>query len=434
MGTEWLTRIDARQHEAPVRAWLRDRRGAGFSPQVAARVAEICEAVRAEGDAALVRLERELDWGEYAPESLRVSETETSAAYREVPPELLRALRHARDNVHEFHRRERQESWQEYVSGVTLGSRVRPLRSAGIYVPAGQAPLFSTVYMCAIPAQVAGVPRLALCTPPRADGTVEPLTLVAARECEVEEVYRLGGAQAIAALAYGTQTVRAVDKIVGPGNPYVTLAKKYVYGTVGIESLAGPSEAAIIADDSAPPAWVAADLLAQAEHTGDNTVVLLTPSEQLAEAVLAELPGQVARLGRAELIERSLREQGALVLTRDLAQAAALASELAPEHLQLMVAQPAALAEHVDNAGCLFLGPLATVALGDYTAGPSHVLPTAGTARFSSPLSVQDFLKRTSLIEVTEAGLRRLGPDTVRLAEAEGLTAHAEAVRRRLTP
>ena len=287
--------------------------------------------------------------------------------------------------------------------------------------------------MCAVPAAVAGVPRLAVCTPPRKDGTMDPLTLVAARECGVEDVYRLGGAQAIAALAYGTETVRPVVKIVGPGNRWVTEAKRQVFGVVGIDSLAGPSESAMIADDSADPELIAADLLTQAEHSGDNTVVLLTHSEQLAHAVQAAIPAQIAALDRAERIDQSLQRRGAIWLVRDLAQAAALVSELAPEHLELAVEDPEALAEQIDNAGCIFLGHRAAVPLGDYAAGPSHVLPTGGTARFSSPLSVQDFVKRTSLVgPISEEGLRRIGPDVIALAEAEGLTAHAEAVRRRL--
>jgi histidinol dehydrogenase len=322
--------------------------------------------------------------------------------------------------------------WRKEMGGLTLGSRVTPLASVGIYVPAGQAPLPSSLYMCAVPAAVAGVPRVVVCSPPRRDGSMDALTLVAARETGVGEVYRLGGAQAIAALAYGTETVTPVVKIVGPGNRWVVEAKRQVFGVVGIESLPGPSESALIADDSADPELVAADLLSQAEHAGENMVVLLTPSERLADAALTAIPGQMAALARAELIGRSLQAQGAVVLVRDLAQAAALVSELAPEHLELAVAAPEALAERIENAGCIFLGHRAAVPLGDYAAGPSHVLPTGGTARFSSPLSVQDFVKRTSLVGVSEEGLRRIGPDVIALAEAEGLTAHAEAVRKRL--
>lgn len=430
--SDWLTVIDARQEEEAARLLLQQRSAGGFPEEIATRVAEIVESVRREGDAALVRLERELDYSAYSPQHLRVAEAEIEAAYDQVSAEVLKALRHAMENVREFHLRERRESWQEEFDGLTLGTRVRPLSSAGLYVPAGQVPLPSTVYMCAVPARVAGVKRLVLCSPPRRDGSVDPLTLVAARECEIKEIYRLGGAPAIAAMACGTQTVAAVDKIVGPGNLWVTLAKRYVFGRVGIESLAGPSESALIADDSAEPDLVVADLLTQAEHSGDNTVILLTPSEKLARAVQAALPREAEKLERVELIAASLREHGALVLVRDLEQAARLASEIAPEHLQIITEDPQVVAEQVDHAGCIFLGPLAAVPLGDYAAGPSHVLPTGGTARFSSPLSVRDFVKFTSLVGVSPAGLRRIGPDAIALAEAEGLTAHAEAIRKRL--
>ena len=430
--SRYLRTIDARGDESPFRAFLSRRAANAPGDKVARQVAAILAAVRDKGDEELVRLERKFDCPTYTAEKIRVPEAETDAAYEEIPEALLSALRHAIENVQAYHERELPRGWREAIGGLRLGSRVRPLASAGIYVPAGQAPLPSSLYMCAVPAAVAGVRRLTVCSPPRKDGSTDPLTLVAARESGVAEVYRLGGAQAIAALAYGTRTVASVVKIVGPGNPWVVEAKRQVFGTVGIESLPGPSESAMIADDSADPELVAADLLSQAEHTGDNTVVLLTPSEALAAAVRAALPGQVATLERAELIGRSLQEQGALVLVRDLEQAAALVSELAPEHLELAVEDPEALAERVENAGCIFLGHRAAVPLGDYAAGPSHVLPTGGTARFSSPLSVQDFVKRTSLVGVSEEGLRRIGPDVIALAEAEGLTAHAEAVRRRL--
>jgi len=409
--SEHLRVIDAREDESAFAAFLKDRAGAVVSAEVSRQVAEILEAVRREGDQALVRLERQFDCPDFTLERIRVSDEEIAAAYEQVPPSLLAALRRAIENVRAYHEREVPHSWRAKIGGLILGSRVRPLESAGIYVPGGQAPLPSSLYMCAGPATVAGVRRIAMCSPPRADGSVHPLILVTAKECGVAEVYRLGGAQAVAALAYGTETVAPVVKVVGPGSRWVIEAKRQVFGVVGIESLPGPSESAIIAD---------------------SEVVLFTPSPRLAEAVLAEIPAQAAALERADLIARSLREQGALVLVRDLPQAAALASALAPEHLELAVEYPEALAERIENAGCIFLGHLAAVPLGDYAAGPSHVLPTGGTARFSSPLSVHDFLKRTSLVEVTEQGLRRIGPDTLALAEAEGLTAHAAAVRKRL--
>ena len=431
--TTYLRTIDARQDETRLREFLYPPVAAAAEEKAARQVTEIIAAVCAQDDAALVRLERQFDCPTYGAEQIRVREAEIDAAYTQIPDALLTSLRHAIENVRAYHERELPHGWREEIGGLTLGSRVRPLESVGIYVPAGQAPLPSSLYMCAVPAQVAGVPRLAVCSPPRPDGSMDPLTLVAARETGVRDVYRLGGAQAIAALAYGTETVQPVVKIVGPGNRWVTEAKRQVFGVVGIESLAGPSESAMIADESADPELVAADLLSQAEHTGDNRVVLFTTSDWLAGQTDRWAKRQVETSSRAELIARSLEEQGAVVLVRDLAQAAALVSELAPEHLELAVEDPEALAEQIDNAGCIFLGHRAAVPLGDYAAGPSHVLPTGGTARFSSPLSVQDFVKRTSLVgPISEEGLRRIGPDVIALAEAEGLTAHAEAVRRRL--
>lgn len=431
--SEYLRVMDARDDEKEFRAFLRRRVGSVPDPVLTRGVAEILAAVRTEGEAALVRLERQYDCPAYAEEHIQVAQAEISAAYEQVPQELVGALRRAIGNVRAYHERELPHGWREEIGGLSLGSRIRPVASVGIYVPAGQAPLPSSLYMCAVPAQVAGVKRIAACSPPRRDGSVDALTLVAARECGVEEFYRMGGAQAIAALAYGTQTVRPVVKIVGPGNRWVVEAKRQVFGTVGIESLPGPSESAMIADASADPELVAADMLSQAEHAGENMVVLLTPSERLAAAVQVAIAGQVAALAREELIGKSLQEQGAVVLVRDLEQAAALVSALAPEHLELAVEEPEALAERIENAGCIFLGHRATVPLGDYAAGPSHVLPTGGTARFSSPLSVHDFVKRTSLVGVSAEGLRRIGPDVIALAEAEGLTAHAQAVRKRLS-
>jgi histidinol dehydrogenase len=431
--SDLLSDFDVRQDESTYREWLLPRARGWTTGDAPAAVEAILKDVRARGDAALVQYEQQFDCPGYSANDIRVPEPDIDAAYGKIPKDLIGALRRAIENVRAYHEREVPHGWREDIGGLMLGSRVRPLASAGIYVPAGQAPLPSSLYMCAVPAAVAGVKRLAVCTPPRPDGSVDALTLVAARETGVSEVYRLGGAQAIGALAYGTATVNRVTKVVGPGSPWVVIAKRYVFGTVGIESLPGPSESAMIADDSANPGEVAADLLSQAEHTGDNRVMLYTPSLRLGIAVRAAIYEQVEALARTTLIRQSLQDVGALVLVRDLAQAAALVSELAPEHLELAVEDPEALAEQIENAGCIFLGHRAAVPLGDYAAGPSHVLPTGGTARFSSPLSVQDFVKRTSLVgPVSEEGLRRIGPDVIALAEAEGLTAHAEAVRRRL--
>ena len=424
--------IDARSDGGSALRALQERSVADGSPRIEQDVRRIVEDVRERGDEALLEYEQQFDCPTLTARQLRVTEDEIQAAYRVVSDGQLGAVRRAKNNVYEFHLRSRPTSWLDSFEGVWLGQRITPVDSVGIYVPAKRAPLPSTVYMCAMPAQVADVERIAMCTPPRKDGSVDALTLVAAAECGVDEVYRVGGAQAVGALAFGTQTIAPVSKIVGPGNPWVTLAKKYVFGTVGIDSLAGPSELLIIADETASPDVLAADLLAQAEHTGDNLVVLVTPAESLADQVAEQLGRQMHSSDRVELMRESLTEYGAIILVCDLHQAAQLASEIAPEHLQLTVADPFALLEEVDNAGCVCLGPLSAVSLGDYAAGPSHVLPTMGTARFSSGLSVDDFVKKSSLIYTTPSGLQRLAPDVIEMAEAEGLSAHAQAVRERL--
>ncbi len=423
--------IDARSGDSSALQALRQRSLADLPEHIETDVRRIVEDVRRRGDEALIDYERQFDCSNFTAEHLVVSSEEIEAAYEQIPSAQLGALRRARENVYDFHLHARPRSWFDEFDGMWLGQRVTAVDSAGIYVPASSAPLPSTVYMCAMPARVAEVPRIAMCSPPRKDGSLDALTLVAAAECGVDEIYRLGGAQAIAALAFGTESVEPVSKIVGPGNPWVTMAKKYVYGIVGIDSLAGPSEVLLIADASAEPAMVAVDLVAQAEHTGDNMTVLITPSEALARQVSAELQQQVARAERAREIEDSLTEFGAIVLVRDLHQAARLANDIAPEHLQLVVEDPMALLAEIDHAGAVFLGSLTPVPLGDYLAGPSHVLPTNGTARFASGLSVDDFVKKTSLICATRRGLDRLASDVIELAEAEGLPAHAEAVQRR---
>jgi histidinol dehydrogenase len=378
-----------------------------------------------------VEYTRRFDCPTFEAGRLLVSPEEVQEAYDEAPMDWVRAYRRARENVLDYHERQMPRSWFEEFDGMMLGERIRPVDSAGVHVPGFSAPLFATVAMSVEPAKAAGVDRICIATPPRKDGTIHPLVLIAAAESGVTEIYRMAGAQAVAAFAWGTETVEPVSVIVGPGNPYVIAAKRQVFGQVGIDNLAGPSESMIIADAHADPAWVAADLLCQAEHTGDNTVVLATPSEDLARAVAAEVEAQLRRLGRDEMIRQSLAEHGMIALVADMEAAAALCNELAPEHLQLSVADPLAVLELVDSAGAVFLGGLATVPLGDYAAGPSHVLPTGGAARFSSGLSVRDFLKRSSLIHATERGFGRLAHDVELLAEAEGLDAHAAAVRLR---
>ncbi len=392
---------------------------------------EIVERVVAEGDAAVVEYTRRFDCPSFDAGRLVVEPEALRRAYDAAPDDWVRAYRRARENVLAYHERQMPRSWFEDFDGMLLGERVRPVASAGVHVPGFSAPLFASVAMSVEPARAAGVDRVVVATPPRKDGSIDPLVLVACAESGVDTIYRMAGAQAIAALAWGTETVDPVDVVVGPGNPYVMAAKRIVYGQVGIDNLAGPSESMIIADGHADPAWVAADLICQAEHTGDNTVVLATDSSDLAAAVEASAEEQVRALGRAELIRQSLLEHGMIALVADLAAAAELCNELAPEHLQLAVRDPLALVEQIDSAGAIFLGELVTVPLGDYAAGPSHVLPTGGAARFSSGLSVRDFLKRSSLIYATERGFARLARDVEMLAGAEGLDAHAAAVRLR---
>jgi histidinol dehydrogenase len=426
--------IDARGDPAGASQRLAEMATAGIPPVVMERTLEIVQAVAERGDEALVEYTRSFDWPAATVEDLPVDEAEMEAAFEEVDRDWLLALRRAKEGLYAYHERQAPRSWLQDFDGLLLGQHVKPVASAGMYAPGKAAPLPSTVVHCAVPAQVAGVPRLVMVTPPRSDGSLHPTLLVAAYECGIAEVYRVGGAQAIAALAFGTDTIPAVAKVVGPGNAYVTAAKRLVFGQVGIDSLAGPSEAAIIADAKADPLLVAADFLAQAEHTGDNLVVLLTPDEGLVDAVVAEIENLLARLDREDIISQSLAECGAIVLVESLQQALDMANEMAPEHLQLMVSDPLACLSEVQAAGAIFLGASSPVPLGDYLAGPSHVLPTSRAARFSSGLSVSDFVTASSVIMASEATLRAKGADIITLAEAEGLSAHAQTIRLRLGP
>jgi histidinol dehydrogenase len=394
--------------------------------------------------------------------SLEVPAEAWEAAYESLPSDLADALTLAADRIRAFHARQPIPSWTTTEMGGTLGQRVTPLQRVGVYVPGGTAPLPSSLLMAVIPARVAGVDEVVVCTPPgrqpcpepcpsRRDGRVPDVILAAAHVAEVDRLFRLGGAQAIAALAYGTASVPPVDKIVGAGGLFTTLAKRQVYGQVGLDGLYGPTETVVIADDSANPAWVAADLLAQAEHDVLATAILLTPSRSLAEAVQAQVARQLlppplrgegagegspprgggASLSRADVIAASLAGQGGIVLTPDLETAVRLADEFAPEHLCLSVREPAAWAKRIRNAGGLFLGEHSFEVLGDYVAGPSHVMPTGGTARFDSPLNVLDFVKITNIIALDTEIAARIGPAAARLARAESLTAHAAAAEQR---
>jgi histidinol dehydrogenase len=395
-----------------------------------AKVRRILQAVQRGGDKALLAFARKFDGARLKAADLRVPASEIKAAYGRVDRPLVTALARARTSIAAYQERLLRSSWRRHVRpGVLLGQLVRPLRRVGLCVPGGEAPLVSTVLMTAVPAKVAGVPELVMVTPSRHGNGVDPRLLVAADIAGVTEVYQVGGAQAVAALAYGTQSIPAVDKIVGPGSAWVSLAKKLVYGQVGIDMVAGPSEILIVADDSADPRFLAADLLSQAEHAGEESAVLVTPSEKLAKRVKAEVAAQAARLERRKAVDSSLRRFGLIILVKDLDLALEVANAKAPEHLELALRHAESYLPRVQHAGAIFLGSHTPEALGDYLAGPSHVLPTGGTARFSSGLSVEDFVKKSSIIGYSREALESSAQDVVRLAGAEGLTAHAASVK-----
>ncbi|SDZ77147.1 histidinol dehydrogenase [Rubrimonas cliftonensis] len=402
------------------------------SEDVDASAAAIIADVRENGDAALIRLTEKFDRISLTPETLRVSEAEIDAAIAAVPAAERAALELAADRIAVFHARQRPEDarWTD-DAGVEMGWRWTPVDAAGLYVPGGTASYPSSVLMNAIPARVAGAPRLAMVAP-TPDGVVNPLVLLAARLSGVSEIYRIGGAQAIAALAYGTATIVPVDKIAGPGNAWVAAAKRRVFGHVGIDSVAGPSEVMVIADAGQDPELLAADLMAQAEHDVAAQSILVTDDAALAADTGRAVERLLRRMSRTAIAAASWRDNGALVVVRDLAQAAALANRAAPEHLELCVADPDALAAQVRHAGAIFLGPSTPEALGDYVAGPNHVLPTSRAARYASGLSVLDFMKRTTLLRATPAALAAIGPAAATLAASEGLEAHGLSVTRRL--
>jgi histidinol dehydrogenase len=408
--------------------------GEPLSPAQA--VARILADVRQRGDDALGHWTSRLDGVEL--ESFRVPQADLQAALASLPSRQRTALEEAAQRIEAFHRRQPLSSWIIQEMGGTLGQLIRPIRRVGLYIPGGSAPLPSSILMSAIPGRVAGVPEIVLVTPPQRESkSAAPVILATAALAGVEEVYLLGGAQAIAALAYGTQSIPSVDKIFGPGNLFVTLAKQQVYGVVGIDGLAGPTETVVIADESANPAWAAADLLAQAEHDVLASAILLTPSLRLAEAVQVEVARQLegdagyASLSRAEIVAASLENRSGIVITRDLEQAVELASAYAPEHLALSVVEPWRLAEKVTAAGGIFLGEHSFEVLGDYIAGPSHVMPTGGSARFASPLNVWDFIHIVSLVALEPGAARRLSVQAAEIASLEGLDAHARAARLR---
>jgi histidinol dehydrogenase len=407
---------------------IEERFGARLTPAEA--VERIIRDVRGRGDDALREWTARLDGVRLA--AFEVPRKRIKRAVDGLDPALLEALQLAAGEIERFHRRQARNSWVDFGVEGALGQLVVPLRRVGLYAPGGSAPLPSSLLMAAIPARVAGVEELVVCSPPqRTTGEVSDLVLAAAHIAKVDRVFALGGAQAIAALAYGTESVPQVDKIAGPGNLFVVLAKRAVYGVVGIESLPGPTETLLIADAHADPRMAAADLLAQAEHVLASAI-MLTPSRSLAQAVQAEVARQIESLDRAEDAAETVEQRGGIVIVPDLATAFDLSNEYAPEHLCLLVENPWEHVGAVRNAGGIFLGERSFEVLGDYVAGPSHIMPTGGTARYASPVNVDDFRKVISVVGLNEAALRRIGPAAVRLAEAEGLTAHAAAVRARL--
>lgn len=401
-------------------------RNVALDDELSGIVAKIIADVRQRGDRALVELTERFDGVRLAPDNLRARPEELRGAASRVDPDVISAMREAIRRIRAFHERQRERSWQMASNGVRLGQRVRPIERAGLYVPGGTAGYPSSVLMNVIPAQVAGVERIVVVTPPHTLAE-NPAVAAALLELGIEEVYKVGGAQAIAALAYGTESVPRVDKITGPGNKYVAAAKKHVFGAVGIDSIAGPSEVVIIADETADAAWVAADLLAQAEHDEEAAVVLITTHERLAAEVRDELARQCATLPRRAVAEAALERYGAIILVGNLDEACAVASELAPEHLEIVAREAETLAAKIKHAGAIFLGAYTPEVVGDYFAGPNHVLPTGGSARFSSALGVYDFLRRTSLLRYSADELRRTARMIVAFARAEGLEAHARS-------
>ncbi|MCG6884364.1 MAG: histidinol dehydrogenase [Silicimonas sp.] len=426
---QFLNTEDA-DFEARFRALLAMKRE--DSPDVNATVAGIIAEVRARGDEALIELTEKFDRQRLTPETLAITDEEIEAAVDAVSDEEFEALKRAAARIRDYHRRQlpKDEKWTD-PTGAMLGWRWTAISSAGLYVPGGLASYPSSVLMNAIPATVAGVSRLVMVVP-TPDGEVNPLVLAAARLAGVDRIYRIGGAQAVAALAYGTETIRPVDKITGPGNAYVAAAKRQVFGTVGIDMIAGPSEILVIADEDNDPDWIAIDLLSQAEHDESAQSILITTDEAFGAKVGRAVEARLETLQRREIAGASWRDNGAIITVKNLGEAAALADDIAPEHLELCVANPGALADNISHAGAIFLGAWTPEAIGDYIGGPNHVLPTARSARFSSGLSVMDFLKRTTITEMTPGALAEIGPAAEVLARSESLEAHALSVRARL--
>lgn len=393
-------------------------------------VNEIVETVKKDGDAAVFEYTKKFDGADITPENLIVSDAEIEEAYAVVSADVLEVIRKAIVNIRTYHEKQKQYSWfDSQPNGTILGQKVTPLTRVGVYVPGGKAAYPSSVLMNILPAKVAGVEQIVMVTPPGKDGKVNPGTLVAAKEAGADVVYKVGGAQAIAALAFGTESIPKVDKIVGPGNIFVALAKKAVYGYVSIDSIAGPSEILVIADETANPRYVAADLLSQAEHDELASAILVTTSESLADQVSEEVDALVEKLSRRTILEKSLENYGYILIAEDLNGAVDIANAIASEHLEIVTKNPFEVMTQIKNAGAIFLGEYSSEPLGDYFAGPNHVLPTNGTAKFFSPLSVDDFIKKSSIIYYSRQALEPVKDEIIKFAESESLTAHANSIR-----
>ena len=394
-----------------------------------AAVADILANVKEKGDEALFSYTKEFDKVEVTPETIRVTEAEIEEAYKAVDASLLEVIRKALVNIRNYHEKQRQNSWfTSTENGTMLGQKVTPLNRVGVYVPGGKAVYPSSVLMNIVPAKVAGVPHIVMTTPPGKDGKVNPSTLVAAKEAGADEIYKVGGAQAIGALAYGTANIPKVDKIVGPGNIFVALAKKAVYGHVSIDSIAGPSEILVLADETANAHYVAADLLSQAEHDEMASAILITTSTELAQNVEKEIEGYLKVLSRKEIIEKSLENFGYILIAEDLDEAIEAANEIASEHMEIVTKNAFEVMMKVRNAGAIFIGEYSSEPLGDYFAGPNHVLPTNGTAKFFSALSVDDFIKKSSIVYYSRSALQEIHKDIIQFASSEQLTAHANSI------
>lgn len=389
--------------------------------------------IKVNGDKALFEYTKKFDKFDVNNDNVLVTEDEIKEAYNQVDADLVRVIKKSAERIAAFHEKQKMNSWLEpSKNGEMLGQLIRPLQRVGVYVPGGKAAYPSSVLMNIIPAKVAGVEEIVMTTPPSADGKISSTTIVAADIAGIHKIYKAGGAQAVAALAFGTESIPKVEKIVGPGNIFVALAKRSVYGYVNIDSVAGPSEILILADESANPQFVAADLLSQAEHDELASAVLITDCKELAEKVQIEAENQTNRMERKEIIKKSQDNYGAIIVVNNFDEACDLCNQIAPEHLEISTKEPFSLLPKIQNAGAIFLGHYTPEPLGDYMAGPNHVLPTGGTARFFSPLSIDDYIKKSSIISFSKEAMQELGPDVVKFAEAEGLTAHANSIKVRL--